>query len=84
MQVKKPATTKKINNQLQVRIRPHLDYNDIIYKLKSIYYNPYITIMGATRGNPTDKLNQELGLGSIPFDRWYSTLCGFYKIFKDI
>ena len=53
-------------------IRPHLDYEDIIYnqaynvsfhqKLESIQYNSALAITGAIRGTSTEKLYNELGL----------------------
>ena len=53
-------------------IRPHLDYEDIIYdqvykesfhqKLESIQYNAALAITGTIRGPSREKLYQELGL----------------------
>ena len=73
-------------------IRPHLDYEDIIYdqaynlsfhqKLESIQYNAALALTGAIRGSSREKLCQELGLESLQLRRWYRKLCCFYKIYK--
>ena len=54
------------------RVRPHLDYGDVIYdenysnsfhqKLESIQYN---AVTGAIRGSSREKRYQELGLQSL-------------------
>ena len=72
-------------------IRPHLDYDDIIYdqaynlsfhqKLELIQYNAALALTGAIRGSSTEKLYQELGLESLQLRRWYRKLC-FYKIYN--
>ena len=74
-------------------IRSRLDYADIIYdqaynsafhdKLESIQYNAWLAITGAIRGTSTEKIYQELGLGSLKSRRWFRTICHFYKIFND-
>ena len=56
-------------------IRPHLDYEDIIYdqaynvsfhqKLESIQYNSALAITGAIRGTSAEKLYNELGLKTL-------------------
>ena len=74
-------------------VRPHLDYGDIIYdqahnalfhqKLESLQYNACLTITGAIRGSPREKIYQELGFQSFQQRRWYRKLCSFYKVFKN-
>ena len=73
-------------------IRPHLDYDDIIYdkaynssfhqNLEKIQYNSALAITGAIRGTSKEKLYQELGLESLEKRRWYRKLCYFCKIFN--
>ena len=56
-------------------IRPHLDYEDIIYdqdyntsfhqNIESIQYNAALAITGAVRGTSREKLYQELGFESL-------------------
>ena len=74
-------------------IRPHLDYGDVVYdqasnnsfqaKMESIQYNACLTITGAIRGTPREKIYQELGLESLQLRCWYRKLCLFYKFFKN-
>ena len=73
-------------------IRPHLDYDDIIYdqaynvsfhqKLESLQYNWALAITGTIRGTSTEKLYNELGLETLEKRRWYRKLCCFYKFYK--
>ena len=68
-------------------IRPHLDYDDIIYgqaynlsfhqKLEAIQYNAALALTEAIRGGSNEKLYQELGLESLQLRRWYRKLCCF-------
>ena len=68
-------------------IRPHLDYDDIIYdqaynlsfhqKLEAIQYNAALALTEAIRGGSREKLYQELGLESLQLRRWYRKLCCF-------
>ena len=77
----------------KVFVRPHLDYDDIIYdkahnalfyqKLESLQYNAYLAITGAIRVLSREKLYQELGFESLQQRRWYRKLCSFYKVFKN-
>ena len=74
-------------------IRPHLDYEDILYdqmlnnyfheRLETIQYNAALAIAGAIRGNSREKLYQELGFESLHQRRWYRKFCLFYKIVKN-
>ena len=71
----------------KVFVRPHLDYDDIIYdkahnalfyqKLESLQYNAYLAITGAIRVLSREKLYQELGFESLQQRRWYC------KVFKN-
>ena len=71
-------------------IRPHLDYEDVIYdqtnlyplanKIKSVQYNPALAITGAIRETSKEKLYQELGFESLKDRRWLKRLCYLYKI----
>ena len=73
-------------------IRPHLDYDDIIYdqaynvsfhqKLESLQYNWALAIMGTIRETSTEKLNNELDLETLEKRKWYRKLCCFYKFYK--
>ena len=68
-------------------MRPHLDYGDIIHdqtysgsfhrKHKSIQYS---VRSGTIKGTSFESLNQELGLVTLQYKRWYRKLCLFYKI----
>ena len=74
-------------------VRPHLDYDDIIYdetynetihqKIESIQYNACLVLSGAITGLPREKLYHELGLVFLQCRRWYRKLSLFYKIFKE-
>ena len=71
-------------------IRPHLDYEDVIYdfpenstfsqKLKSVQYNACLAITGSFRRTSRDKLYSELGLESLHYRRFNRRLFNFYKI----
>ena len=71
-------------------VRPQLGYGDIIYdqtynasfhrKLESIQYSTCLVIMSTTRGTSYEKLNQELGLETLQYRRWFRKLCLLYKI----
>ena len=70
-------------------IRPHLDYECIIYDLacntsfhqniESIQYNAALAITGAVRGTSREKLYQKLGFESLQQRRWYIKLCCLFK-----
>ena len=77
-------------------VRPHLDYDDIIYRkydpefkldftkrLESTQYSAALAVSGAWRGTNTDKINEELGWEIICYRRWYRRLCHFYKLQSD-
>ena len=71
-------------------VRPHLDYDDIIYDqaqtksfcniLESIQYKAVLAITGAIGGTSKTKLYKELGLEFLKSRRWFRRLCTFYKI----
>ena len=73
-------------------IRPHLDYEDIIYdkafnesihaKLESLQYNTTLAITGAIKGPSTEKIYEELGLESLKLRRWYRKMSFLYKVLK--
>ena len=70
-------------------VRPHLDYDDIIYdqasnlsflqKFESTQYNAALALTRAIRGSSRKKLYQKLGLESLQLGLWYRKLCCFYK-----
>ena len=72
-------------------IRYQLGYADIIYnqiynssfhdKLESISYNACLEIAGVKRGNSTEKLDQEVGVGSLKSRSCFRNLCYFNLIF---
>ena len=61
-------------------IRPHLDYDDMIYdrtsnespfqSLESLQYNAVMAITRSIRGTSSDKLFQELGLETLKSRPW--------------
>ena len=71
-------------------IRPHLDYDDILYdnpnnenfqsKLENVQYRACLPITGAIKGTSSERLYNELGLHSLITRRWRSRLIFFYKI----
>ena len=73
-------------------IRPHLDYEVIIYdqaynvsfhqKLDSIQKNFAPAITGAIRAIYREELYHELGFDSLESRRWYRKLCYRYNVFK--
>ena len=71
-------------------IRPHLDYDDIIYhqlnngsfcqKIESVQYQAAIATTGAIYGTSQTKLCKELGIESMKLRQWFRRLCYFFKI----
>ena len=71
-------------------IRPHLDYDDVVYnrpsndafsnKLETVQYNAALAITGAIKGTSREKLYQELGLEYLHQRRWMRRFCLFYKV----
>ena len=71
-------------------VRPHLDYDDIIYdqlnneslnqKIERIQYSSVFAITGAIKGTSQSKLYNELDFESLKFRCWFWKLCSFYKI----
>ena len=71
-------------------IRPHLDYDDVVYnrpsndafsnKLETVQYNAALAITGAIKGTSREKLYQELGLEYLQQSRLMRRLCLFYKV----
>ena len=76
----------------KLSIRPHLDYDDIIYNqtynasfqktVEIIQYDVALDIPEAICGSSKEKPFEELGLESPEHRRWYRKLCCFYKIWK--
>ena len=77
---------------LKSLIRSHLDYGDVIYdkafnesfhaKLESLQYDTTLAITGAIRWSSTEKIYEELGLGSLKSRRWYRKMGFLYKVLK--
>ena len=71
-------------------IRPHLDYDDVVYnqplnntfsnKLETVQYNAAVAITTATKGTSRKKLYQKLGLEYLQQRRWMIQLSFFYKV----
>ena len=61
-------------------IRPHLDYEDIIYdqpfnnsfqnKIENAQYNAFLPITGGIKGTSKERLYEELGLESLQHRCW--------------
>ena len=73
-------------------IRPHLDYDDVIYdqhynnsfhQKPPMQYNAALAIAGAIRRSSREKLYQELVLESLKQRRWFRKLCYFFKVTKN-
>ena len=74
-------------------VRPHLNYGDIIYekaynssfhqKIKSVQYTACLAITVAIIGTSKEKLDEELGLESLQFRRWFRKLCCICKFYKN-
>ena len=74
-------------------IRPHLDYEDAVYdralnetfhqSLESRQYSAASAISETIGGTSSEKLFQELGLGTLNSRRWLRKLCLFYKLIKE-
>ena len=75
-------------------MRPHLDYDDIIYdqpnkesfnkKIEIIQYNTAVANTGAIKGTYQSRLYSELGLEYLKFRRWFRKLRSFYKIKTEV
>ena len=75
-------------------VRPHLDYDDILYdkpgnlnfesKTEKVQYKACIAITGAIQGTSRERLYDELGLMSLSKKRWYNKLIFFHKIVNGI
>ena len=92
--------TRKIRNFLQRSsllqiykcfVRPHLDYGEIIYdvksfqqKLESIQFNAVSAIIETIRGTSREKIYPELGLESLQDRCWYRKLRIFYRILNSM
>ena len=84
----KDLSRKSLLTIYKSNVRPHRDYDDIIYdrpniesfvkKLESVQYNAALAITGAIRGTSRDRIYQELGLESLSDRRWYRRLCLFF------
>ena len=68
-------------------IRPHLDYDDVVYnrpsndafsnKLETVQYNAALAITGAIKGTSREKLHQESGFEYLQQRRRMRRLCLF-------
>ena len=92
--------TRKVRNFLQRSsllqiykcfVRPHLDYGEIIYdvksfqqKLESIQFNSVSAIIETIRGTSREKIYPELGLESLQDRCWYRKLRVFYRILNSM
>ena len=74
-------------------IRPHLDYEDIIYdrayntsfhqNIESIEFNAALVITGAVRGTSRDKLYQESPSESLQHRCCYRKFCCLFKVINN-
>ena len=77
-------------------VRPHLDYDDIIYHrydpekqshftqaLDQTQYSADLAVTGAWRGTSRQRLYSELGWESFYDRRWYRRLCNFSVLKKE-
>ena len=74
-------------------LRPHIDYDDIIYdkpsnesfceKLKSVQYKAALAMAGAIQRTSKEKNLIELDLESIKSRRLFRRLCFMFKIMKN-
>ena len=90
--VKKAIGRQSLVTAYEAFIRPHLDYEVIIYdqtynesfpqKMKSMQYKSALAIAGAIRGTSREKFYQELSLESLRKKRWYRKIYYFFKIFQ--
>ena len=81
---------KSLLNIYKSFIRPHLDYDDVIYNqphndtfcrmIKSVQYNTALAITDAIKGSSCDRLYQKLGLESLSDRQWYRRLVYFFNI----
>ena len=92
--------TRKVRNFLQRSsllqiykcfVRPHLDYGEIIYdvksfqqKLESIQFNSVSAIIETIRGTSREKIYPELGLQSLQDRCWYRKSRVFYRILNSM
>ena len=79
----------------KLRVRPHLDYGDILYhkydpeirqdftrKLEQVQYCAALAVSGAWKGRSGQKVLQELGWETLYQRRWYRRLCHFFNLRK--
>ena len=78
-----------LNMSYKLYVRPHLDYDYIIYHNQRMYvmnliekvqHKAGLVVSGCWQGTSQDKLYNELGWESLSDRRWYRRLCLFYKI----
>ena len=80
-------------NYLQIFVKPHLDYGDILYhqpnneymkcinsKPESVQHSAALAITGTIKGTSSSKLSKELGIKSLKSSRTFRHLCLLYKI----
>ena len=81
----------------KLRVRPHLDYGDILYhkydpeirqdftrKLEQVQYCAALAVSGAWKGTSGQKVLQELGWETLYQRRWYRRLCHFFNLRKSM
>ena len=82
-----------LDQMYKLYVRPHLDYDDIIYhkhnpnlksdftkKLESTKYSAALAVSGAWHGKSRQKLYDEIGWESLYHKRWYCRMTHFYKL----
>ena len=82
-----------LDQMYKLYVRPHLDYDDIIYhkhgpdlkldftkKLESTQCSAALAVRGAWRGTSRQKLYDELGWENLCLRRWYHRMTHFYKL----
>ena len=82
-----------LDQMYKLYVRPHLDYDDIIYhkvdselsldftkKLEATQYSAALAVSGAWRGTSKSKLYEELGWENLYHRRWYRRLTHFFKL----
>ena len=84
---------KSLLTMCKAFLRPHIDYDDIIYdkpsnelfceKLKSVQYKAALAIAGAIQRTSKEKNLIELGLESLKSRRLFRRLCFMFKIMKN-
>ena len=82
-----------LEQMYKLYVRPHLDYDYIIYhkvdpglsldftkKLETTQYSAALAVSGAWQGTSKCKLYEELGWENLCHRRWYRRLTHFFKL----